>query len=120
MGYDTPDTDIRPGDQLSLDVKSHPAIRRMRQSGERVFLHGTLTTKIEIPVKRDFNMGDELMVTITDADGQVVGRKVVEVESPTFKVLRSKDLGVYGEERIHKAVETDVLPSEWVNGAPAR
>lgn len=114
MPYDSPDTNRRPM-QLSLDVKHHPEVERRLGAGEHVWLHGTLTTKIELPVREDYNMGDELMVTVTDADGQVVGRTIVEVESPHFKPIVEKGLGVIGEERVHKAVMSDRLPADFMD-----
>jgi hypothetical protein len=102
--------DARRAGQLSLDVKAHPALERKAADGEPVYLQAELEAKVLVPVDRDYNPGDQFVVTIADAHGEAVGRAYVELAGKgavRFDTLEDKDLGVIGTLRHHKATQTE-------------
>lgn len=115
MPYDSPDTTGRKS-RLTTNVKLHPDLQAMVEKGEHVFLHGSLEVKVDVGVDRDFNQGEKLLVTIADADGQVVNRAVCEVKPVTFEPLEEATIGVYGTLRRHKAVPTGEVVQDVLEG----
>jgi hypothetical protein len=90
--------------QLTLDVLPHP---RAAARGADAFIAGTLKLSGELRVDRDLNAGDELVVIVQDADGEVLAHHQAQVGPVTLAPVEDKDFGVIGTERIHKAKVTD-------------
>jgi hypothetical protein len=87
------------GYQLTLHVDPHPAAR---QADGEVLIVGSLKISGSLRCPRDLQDGDELIVTVTGADGEVLSRHHAEVLTPTFARIEEKGV-VLGLERIHKA-----------------
>jgi hypothetical protein len=85
--------------QLSLHVDPHPAARR--PDGE-VLIVGLLKISGSLRCPRDLQDGDELIVSVADADGNLLSSHHAEVQTPTFARIEEKG-AVLGLERIHKA-----------------
>lgn len=83
--------------QLSLEVQAHP------EMDNEPWLVGSLKLKGDVPVRRDLNTGDRLTVQIVDADGQVVGSGIAELDLPKFKHIKGRGVGLIGIERAHTA-----------------
>jgi hypothetical protein len=96
--------------QLTLDVLPHPRVRAMQEAGDHVFLEGSLTLKLDVPVRTDLNHGDRLMVTVADDDGTVLSRAYAEIKAVQLAPIDLKDVGIIGTERVHKAKLTDDPP----------
>lgn len=92
---------------LSLDVEPHPRLRELTDGG---ILISTLTLGGDVQIDRNLNTGDQLTVTIGDADGTVIATLDAVVVSPSFHPIKDKVVGVIGTERRHRAKlgETDV------------
>ncbi|MEJ7783193.1 MAG: hypothetical protein WKF96_00220 [Solirubrobacteraceae bacterium] len=89
-------TSLHP--QLSFDVRPHPASRR--DDGSPPYLQASLKVKGDFHVSRDLQPGDELTVTIADADGEVVASGLSEVGGVSFPLIKEKG-HVIGTERAH-------------------
>lgn len=96
--------------QLTLDVLPHPAVQARRDADMHVFMEGSLTLKVDVPVPRDFNSGDRLLISVADDDGTVFARAYAEVGSVELSPIEIKDIGIVGTERVHKAKLTDDRP----------
>jgi hypothetical protein len=81
--------------QLTLDVQ-------MPQDAPNGGLLTASVTLAALPVERDLNPGDQVTVTIADADGVVVGQCAQEISGVAFKPLLI-DKEPVGLERAHKA-----------------
>lgn len=88
--------------QLTLDVHPHPEL-----DGEPGLLAGALKVTGEYMLNRDLNIGDELVVVIQSADGEVLTSAKAKVGPVTLGPIEDKDLGVIGTERAHRAKVTD-------------
>jgi hypothetical protein len=82
--------------QLSLDVLPDS---RIVPGG--VFV-GTLRVSGEFPVEEDLNRGQQLVISIADADGQVLATALAAVVGVGFVTLYEKETAI-GTERQHKA-----------------
>lgn len=82
--------------QLSLNVDRHP---HLPDDG---MLMGTLKLGGGFAVPRDLQPGEELTVTVADADGQVIAASRAEVETVAFPPIKDKGVAI-GTERRHKA-----------------
>lgn len=85
--------------QLSLQVDPHPSARRADGSPLVV---GSLKIAGPLECPRNLQDGDELIVTVVGADGEVLSRHLAEVQAPSFARIEEKGV-VLGIERIHKA-----------------
>jgi hypothetical protein len=85
--------------QLSLRVTPHPGARK--PNGE-ILIAGSLKIAGSLYCPRDLQDGDELIVTVTGADGEVISRHKAEVQAPSFARIKDGH-AVIGIERIHKA-----------------
>lgn len=85
--------------QLSLRVAPHPGARRPDGG---ILIDGSLAIKGSMYCPRDLQDGDELIVTVSGADGEVIATHRAEVLTPTFKQITDGQR-VIGIERIHKA-----------------
>lgn len=95
--------ETRQPQQLTLDVAPHPDIQH--RDGPH-YISGTLKVGGDVRVNRDLQPGDELTVSVHNADGEVVGSERLEVGPVTFKPIEDKDLGVIATERQHRAKVT--------------
>lgn len=93
--------------QLSLAILPHPELAKREADGDPTWIVGRLEAKLDLRVGQDYNAGDEFLVTVTGADGELVGRVTLEVEYVVPKPIREKGLGIIGMERIHKAKIVD-------------
>jgi hypothetical protein len=91
--------DVNSSAELSHVVKPHPA-RVERPDGG--WLDGTVAIGGAFNVDRDLQPGDELVVTIAGADGEVLAGGIVEVGPVGFKPVKVRGF-VVGETRVHKA-----------------
>lgn len=87
---------IEATSQLSLDVRQRPSL-------EDPLLTGSLKLKGDLPVKRDLQVGEQITVTVADADGIIFATGLFEVGAPGFKELKMRDVGPIGLERVHTA-----------------
>lgn len=90
--------------QLTLDVVPHPELVQLGRDGIVV---GTLKIAGEYRLDRDLRAGDELTVTIADADGEVIAHGLARVGPVTLSPIEEKDAGVIGTERAHRAKVVD-------------
>ncbi len=82
--------------QITLNVQPH------RRAGEGAFMFATLKIKGDFRLDHDLHGGDELTVTVADADGNVITNGKLVCATPTFKDVTEK--GIYiGIDRIHVA-----------------
>lgn len=88
-----------PVKQLSLDVRQHP---NAEQRGDG-FLTASLKLQGALPLGRDLNPGDDLMVTVSSADGEIIATGTFETGPVGFAPISDKTAGVVGLERVHKA-----------------
>jgi hypothetical protein len=64
---------------------------------------GALAIKGDLGVDVNLEHGDELLVTVTGPDGEVLARHHAEVSAPpSFVPIEDKDLGLIGYVRAHK------------------
>lgn len=82
--------------QLSLEVRQRPSL-------EDPLLTGALKLKGELPCKRDLNPGDQITVTVSDADGQIFATGIFEATVPAMKEIRLPQVGPVGIERVNVA-----------------
>lgn len=92
--------------QLSLEVEPHPAIDVVHGKG---FIAGSISVKGDLRVHRNVNPGDQLIVIVQDADGEILAQGEAEGGVSGFPVIEDKDLGPIGMERKHKATITKDL-----------
>lgn len=85
--------------QLSLDVAPHPDAAKRPNGG---WLQGSVAITGDFGVTRDLQPGDELTVTMHNADGEVIASGVCEIGAIGFKPIKI-DGDVIGTERLHKA-----------------
>lgn len=89
--------------QLSFDV----APRTIIVAGEQApapLLGGNLKLKGELRADVNLEHGDELTVTVADADGNVIAQAVAEVDRPpSFAPVQERDIGLIGYVRAHTA-----------------
>lgn len=90
--------------QLTLDILPHPSAAHR---GDDALIAGTLKVSGELRVDRDLNAGDELIVLVQSADGEVLSQHQAVVGPVTLSPIEDKDLGIIGTERIHRAKVTD-------------
>jgi hypothetical protein len=83
-------------EQLSLDVLPDP---RLVPGG---LLIGKLRISGEFGVERDLNRGEQIIVQISDADGQVITTALGMVSGVGFANIMDKE-AVIGTERQHRA-----------------
>jgi hypothetical protein len=102
----TDKTGRRAGD-LTLDVYPHPEAARRAADDDATYLQAELEGKITVPVHRDYNAGDRLLVTIAGDDGEIIGRRYLEVGRVTFEPIVERNLGVIGTTRVHKATQVE-------------
>lgn len=88
--------DITP--QLTLHVNQHPHARELEHGG---YLQAEITPDA-IEIDRDMQPGDLIRVTITDADGTVIGQGEQEIGGIGFKPLKVERRTI-GLVRAHKA-----------------
>lgn len=81
--------------QLSLDVQMFPDV-----AGAGLLVASV--TLAALPVDRNLHPGDQITVTIADADGMVIGQCAQEIAGVAFKPLVVDKMPV-GLERAHKA-----------------
>jgi hypothetical protein len=83
--------------QLTFEVTPHRDLDDLR-------IAGSLKLSGDLRVQRDLNHGDELLVTVTDADGSVLARAQATISAPpSFVPIEDKDLGLIGYDRAHRA-----------------
>jgi hypothetical protein len=94
--------------QLSFDVEP----RTIRRAGEDVpaeVLGGALKLKGELRLDHNLEHGDELVVTVTGPDGELLARAMAEVAAPpSFVPIEEKDVGLIGYARVSTAKLGDV------------
>lgn len=96
-------TPLRAHQQLTFDVKPHPRdVQHAKALDREPWLEGSIAIKGAMRVDRNFHAGDELTVTVHDADGEVVATGECEVGMPAFKQIKIKGDPV-GTERAHTA-----------------
>jgi hypothetical protein len=83
-------------EQLSLEIVQRPEL-------ENPMLAGSLRLKGEIPVRRDLNPGDQITVTVADADGTIFATGLFEATVPAWKEIRLAQVGPVGLERVNIA-----------------
>lgn len=94
--------------RLSLDVKPHPTLEAARRRGDELLIAGELTIKGSFPVTQNLDHGDELAISITTADGELLTSGVLTIAGPPPLIpIESKDLGLIGYCRAHKAKVRD-------------
>jgi hypothetical protein len=93
--------------QLTFEVEPHPDLKERDARGEHIFLTGSMQLKVDVPVVKDLNSGDKFMVTIVDADGELIARRYGEVKHVAFPLIKEPKIGVIGQDRAHKAELTD-------------
>lgn len=90
-----PDTD----QQLSFNVIPHPHLRHSAGA----YLGASIQVKVDVPVTHDdLQPGDSLVVTVSDADGNLLATAEAEVGTVAFIPIKD-DGAVIGTERVHKA-----------------
>lgn len=73
-------------------------------------LGADLTLKGSFALRAALEHGDELIVTVTGPDGEVLARSEAEVSAPpSFVPIEDKDAGLLGYTRAHKARLGDPL-----------
>lgn len=82
--------------QLSFDVDPHPMLMG------NGFMMGTLKIAGEFAIDKNLQPGTQLMVVVSDVDGQVLTNGLAAITGVTFKTLTEKGVAV-GTERGHKA-----------------
>ena len=90
--------------QLSFDVEPHPNTRH--QDGSVVPLYGELKWSVAVDVDHDLQPGDQVVVTVASADGEVLGTSLGKVEDVAFKTIKEKGR-VIAQVREHKVKSTD-------------
>lgn len=88
-------------DQITLDVEPHPDVQAAQRRGDTVYLTASLDGKLSVPVDRDLNSGNELVITVAGADGQVLATAYAVVKAPKFVDIEIEELGTVGLERVH-------------------
>lgn len=84
--------------QLSFRVDLHTDLI----AEEEPWFFGSLKVKGDLRVGHDLQAGEELTVSIADADGQVIASAGLVVAYPGFKDIKEKG-HVVGTERVHVA-----------------
>lgn len=84
---------------LSFEVKRYPSLKDRDDGG---FLDGCLHLQGAFQVLVDLHPGDEVVVQIGGADGEILTGGVCEVVPVAFKPVFVKDICV-GTTRVHKA-----------------
>lgn len=83
-------------EQLSFQVDPFPGFEK------RPLLGATVKIGVELHVNKNLQPGDQLVVLIQDADGEVLSMGDAHVEDVAFKPV--KDSGdIIGQQRQHKA-----------------
>jgi hypothetical protein len=92
---------VNPAEQLRLfrEVKSHPHIKEM---GNEPVLHASIKLSGAFTTKEILQAGDELTVTIANADGEVIATGAAECGYPKFGAIKLQG-EVVGEERVTTA-----------------
>lgn len=84
-------------DPLSTEVRQRPNL-------EDPLLIGTLKLKGELPIKGNLHPGEQITVTVANADGEIFASGIFELKPPGFKdVTGGPGVGVIGMERAHVA-----------------
>lgn len=95
---------ITPQTRLTLDVAPHPHLLALQRAGDELKIVGEVKVTGTFPVAKDLNHGDELVVTIAGADGEVLSHGLCTIAGPPPLVpIESKELGLIGYCRSHKA-----------------
>ena len=91
--------------RLTLNVKPHPFLaEQAARDGQDLKIVGQLKIAGEFTVDRNLEHGDELVVTVTGADGEAIAQGICVVAGPPPLIpLESKELGLIGYVRSHKA-----------------
>ena len=84
--------------QLSFDVHRHPAL----QHSDHALLASSLKVSGAYGLRRDLQPGEQLMVIIQSADGEVLSQADAEVSTVGFAPITDSG-AVIGMERVHKA-----------------
>lgn len=83
-----------------FEVKRHPHIVEM---GDDPILHSSIKVsgdlRLSVPA---LHTGDEVTITIANADGEIVASGTAEINPPGFKNIKANG-EVVGEERVHTA-----------------
>jgi hypothetical protein len=85
-------------EQLTLDVHLHPAL----EDRDRPYLTGTLTISGDLHCPHDVQAGDELTVTVANADGEVIANGALVGKYPGFRDIKDGQT-ILGTERNNKA-----------------
>jgi hypothetical protein len=85
--------------QLSFDVAPHPHAAARPDGG---WMDGSLKITGAFGVQDDLNPGDEITVTVANADGEVIATGVAEIAGVAFAPIKL-DGAVVGTERVHRA-----------------
>lgn len=85
--------------QLTMHVEPHPA---SVHPDRELYLIGGLKIAGTFSVDRDLQAGDQITVSIANADGEIVAKGVCEMKAPHFKVIEIEGEPI-GMERIHTA-----------------
>lgn len=95
--------------QLTFDV----APRKVRRAGEDVpaeVLGGELKIKGGLRCDTNLEHGDELVIIVQGAGGEVLARCYAEVAAPpSFAPIEERDVGLIGYSRVHTAKVGDPL-----------
>ena len=82
-----------------MSVGQHPALAH---AGDDAWLAGRLKLAVDLPVDHDLNRGDELVVSVSDAAGNVQCHGAARVIHVGFGDIKD-GARVVGTERQHKA-----------------
>lgn len=91
--------------QLSLEIYPHPQLQATKDG--RGPVTGSLQIAGALDVNQDLHAGQELMVLVQSADGELLSQHRLEVGQVALIPIKVKDLGVIGTERAHKAKVTE-------------
>ncbi|MDP2712327.1 MAG: hypothetical protein Q8O56_14005 [Solirubrobacteraceae bacterium] len=87
---------VRGSGQLSLVVLPDPSLTA------DAYIAGGLKLAGELVCPQDLNAGDEITVTVADADGTVIAQGTARATVPAFREIMDRD-EVVGTERINRA-----------------
>jgi hypothetical protein len=94
-------TRLHPEEQLSLIVREHPALQEIRDDGREPWLTGSLKITGSLHCPHDINSGDELTVTVADADGNVIAGGKLIGRPPHMDDIKDRG-AVIGTERVNR------------------
>lgn len=87
--------------QLSLDVALHPALERPEDPEYEPCIVGCLKVTGELHCPTNLEAGDQVTITVANADGTVISQGAATATYPGFREIKDRGT-VIGTERVNK------------------